>query len=217
MSIPAGATCPEHGWCYLHAGGAIGASGAIADVDVALHGAASRILLPDPPSGDDLREAVRACLSLLDLAPDHLTVPLFGAVYRAPLCELVPTDTSVFLVGPTGVFKTELAALAMQHVGAGFDRLHLPAHWSATDNFLERIAFDFKDAPLVIDDFAPDGTRSTSPGCTRRPIASCAVPATAAAAAACGPMARCDRTSRRGASSSAPVRMRRGGSRCAPA
>ena len=89
-----------------------------------------------------------------------ITVPLFGAVYRALLCELVPADTSVFLVGPTGVFKSELAALAMQHVGAGFDRLHLPAHWSATANFLERVAFDFKDAPLVIDDFAPSGTQT---------------------------------------------------------
>ena len=76
----------------------------------------------------------------------------------APCCAtLVPIDTSVFLVGPTGVFKTELSALAMQHVGVGFDRLHLPAHWSATENFLERSAFNFKDAPLVIDDFAPGG------------------------------------------------------------
>jgi hypothetical protein len=149
---------PEHGWCYLHAGGAIGASGAIGDVDVALHGAASRILLPCPPNGDALRQVVRACLSLLDLAPDHITVPLFGAVHRAVLCDVVPVDTSVFLVGPTGVFKTELSALAMQHVGASFDRLHLPAPWSATENFLERSAFNFKDAPFVIDDFAPGGT-----------------------------------------------------------
>jgi hypothetical protein len=148
---------PEHGWCYLHAGGAIGAAGTITDVDVVLHGAASHIRLPDPPSRDELRAAVLTCLSLLDLAPDHLTVPLFGAVFRAPLSELVPADTSVFAVGPTGVFKTELSALAMQHFGASFDRLHLPAHWSATDNFLERAAFDFKDAPLVVDDFAPGG------------------------------------------------------------
>jgi hypothetical protein len=149
---------PEHGWSYLHAGGAIGAAGLITHVDVALHGAASHLRLPDPPSGDELRDAVRGCLSLLDLAPDHITVPLFGAVYRAPLCELVPVDTSVFALGPTGVFKTELTSLAMQHFGASFDRLHLPAHWSATDNFLERAAFDFKDAPLVVDDFAPTGS-----------------------------------------------------------
>jgi hypothetical protein len=149
---------PEHGWCYLHAGGAIGAAGTVADVDVALRGAASRIQLPDPPAGDELRAAVRACLSLLDIAPDRITAPLFGAVYRAPLSEVAPADTGVILVGPTGVFKTELSALAMHHVGSSFDRLHLPAQWSATANFLERAAFDFKDAPLVIDDFAPGGS-----------------------------------------------------------
>jgi len=149
----------DHGWAYLHAGGAIGAAGVIEDVDVDLRGAAGRIVLPEPPSGEELRAAVRACLSLRDLAPDAITAPLLGAVYRAPLCELVPADTGVFLVGPTGVFKTELSALAMQHVGAGFDRLHLPAQWTATANFLERVAFDFKDAPLVIDDFAPGGSQ----------------------------------------------------------
>jgi hypothetical protein len=149
----------DAGWCYLHAGGAIGADGAVVDVDVALRGAASRILFPDPPRGEELREAVRCCLSLLEVAPDHITAALLGAVYRALLCEVMPADVSLFLVGPTGVFKSELAALAMQHIGAGFDRLNLPAHWSATANFLERAAFDFKDAPLVIDDFAPGGSQ----------------------------------------------------------
>jgi hypothetical protein len=151
---------PGHGWCYLHAGGAIGAAGAVAGVDVALREPASRLLLPVPPQGDELRAAVRACLGLRDLAPDRVTVPLFGAVYRAMLCEVSPADLSVFLVGTTGVFKTELGALAMQHVGASFDRLHLPAQWSSTANSLERMAFDLKDAPFVVDDFAPHGTQS---------------------------------------------------------
>ena len=122
--------------------------------------AASRILVP----GADQRRraagaAFRAELALLELAPDAITVPLLGAVYRALLCAIVPADVSLFLVGPTGVFKSELAACAMQHFGAGFDRLHLPANWSATANYLERVAFDFKDALLVVDDFAPSGTQ----------------------------------------------------------
>ena len=157
-SIPAGARLPD-GWAYLHAGGAIGPIGPIDGIDVALRGTATNILFPDAGSDEQLHEAIRLCLSLLDLAPDAITVPLFGSVYRAPLCHLVPADVSLFLVGPTGVFKSELAAIAMQHYGAGFDRLHLPAHWSATANFLERAAFDFKDAPLIIDDFAPSGTQ----------------------------------------------------------
>jgi hypothetical protein len=84
--------------------------------------------------------------------------PLQGATYRAVLCEFVPVDHSDFEVGPTGTYKSELSALLMQHVGPEFDRLHLPAQWSSSDNALERLAFDFKDVPLVIDDFAPTGS-----------------------------------------------------------
>jgi hypothetical protein len=149
---------PEHGWCFLHARGAIGPSGPVTGVNVALRGAAAHIALPAPPEGADRHDAVRASLALLDVAPDSITVPLLAAVYRAVLCELTPADVSVFLVGPTGVFKSELAAVTMQHFGADFDRLHLPAQWSATPNFLERICFDFKDALVVIDDFAPTGS-----------------------------------------------------------
>jgi hypothetical protein len=151
---------PDAEWCFLHAGGAIGADGPVLGVDVALRGAAARIVLPEPPIGADLVIAVRASLSLLDLAPDAITAALLAAVYRAVLCAFVPADLALFLVGPSGVYKSELAALAMQHVGAGFDRLHLPAQWSATANFLERIAFDFKDVPLVVDDFAPTGSQT---------------------------------------------------------
>jgi hypothetical protein len=150
---------PDVGWCFLHAGGAIGAAGQVPGIDVALRGAASRILLPDVPSDDELRRAVHASLGLLDLGPDAITASLLAAVYRAVLCAFVPADLALFLVGPSGVYKSELAALAMQHVGAGFDRLHLPAQWTATANYLERSAFDFKDVPLVIDDFAPTGSQ----------------------------------------------------------
>jgi hypothetical protein len=151
---------PEVGWCFLHAGGAIGAGGPVLGVEVTLRGAASRILLPESPAEDVVRAGVYASLRLLDLGPERITAPLLAAVYRAILCAFVPADLSLFLVGPSGVSKSELAALVMQHVGTSFDRLHLPAQWSATANFLERIGFDFKDVPLVIDDFAPTGTQT---------------------------------------------------------
>ncbi|MFT4037633.1 MAG: DUF3854 domain-containing protein [Thermomicrobiales bacterium] len=149
----------ENDWVFLHAGGAIGADGPVAGLDVSLYGSAARIRLPDPPTGSELHAAIRASLDLLELAPDPLMAPLVAGVYRAVLCQILPADLSLFLVGPSGVYKSELAALAMQHVGAGFDRLHLPAQWSATANYLERSAFDFKDVPLVIDDFAPTGSQ----------------------------------------------------------
>ena len=111
-----------------------------------------------PPGPSELADAVRASLALLDLGPDTITAPVLGAVYRAPLGEPSPVDFSVHLTGPTGVFKTELAALAQAHFGAGFNSRRLPASWADTANMLEKKAFLAKDAVLVVDDFAPTGT-----------------------------------------------------------
>jgi hypothetical protein len=147
----------EHGGeqVYLHSGGAIGAGGPVSGVRVDLGGPLERYRLPEPPDGDDLCAAVRASLDLLGAARDGLTVPLFDAVYRAPLGS---TDFSLHLTGPTGEGKSTLAALALQHYGAGLDAGHTPANWSWTANAIEGLAFLAKDAVLVIDDFAPGGT-----------------------------------------------------------
>lgn len=146
-------------WLYLVAGGAIGAHGWVTTVDVRL---AERPLqaycLPAPPTGTACQEAVQASLGLATLAPTALMVPLLGAAYRAPLGVLVPNDFSLFLSGPTGVFKTELTALIQAHFGAGFHGKNLPGHWASTANTLEKLAFLAKDAVFVIDDFAPTGT-----------------------------------------------------------
>lgn len=147
-----------HGWTYLHAGGGIAASGKVTDVAVRLKAPADRLHLPDPPDGDALHEAVRLTLDALRVAPDRIMLPLLGAVWRAVLNAILPADTVVGLVGPTGVLKSELAALAQRAFGPDFDRTRLPGAWSATANFVERVAFDFKDALLIIDDFAPTGS-----------------------------------------------------------
>ena len=77
------------------------------------------------------------------VAPETITYPLLAAVYRAVLGE---TDLAVHLAGPTGVGKSELAALAQQHHGAELDARHLPASWTSTGNSLEGLAFTAKDA-----------------------------------------------------------------------
>ncbi|MBI1913615.1 MAG: DUF927 domain-containing protein [Planctomycetes bacterium] len=102
---------------------------------------------------------LQASLALLDgLAPDRLVFPLVGAVYRAALGEAPGAiDLSLFLAGPHSAGKSELAALAQQHYGAGLDARHLPAGWSSTANALEGLAFAAKDALLVVDDWAPAG------------------------------------------------------------
>jgi hypothetical protein len=100
----------------------------------------------------ELRSAIRASLAVLDLAPDRVTVPTLGAVWRSILGA---ADFSVFVYGATGRFKTALACLLQQHFGAGFAADRLPSSWASTANFNEGLAFIAKDALLVIDDFRP--------------------------------------------------------------
>ncbi len=143
-------------WLFLHADGAVGADGVVPQIEVELPSALANFKLPAPADGEALHEAIAAAIGLLELAPDRITVPLFCAAWRA---SLGPVDFALALTGRTGNFKTELAALTMQHYGAGFDARHLPGSWSSTANFLRSLAFIAKDAPIVVDDFVPTGTR----------------------------------------------------------
>jgi hypothetical protein len=144
----------DSGWIYLHAGGAIGGTGAVADVHVRLVGQMGRYELRLPASAEALMVAVRASLRLAELGPAAISFPLLAATYRAPLGE---ADFAIHLAGETGAFKSEVAALHQQHFGATLNRLHLPGTWSSTGNALETLAFVAKDALFVIDDFAPQG------------------------------------------------------------
>src|SRR5262249_20254138 len=83
-------------WCYLHAGGAGGADGAVGTGSVRLPGALARVRLPDPPAGDDLVAAVRASLSLLDMLPFAVAVPLLAATFLAVLRELLGEEVPDF-------------------------------------------------------------------------------------------------------------------------
>src|SRR5262245_47477428 len=87
----------------------------------------------------------------------RLIAPLFGAVYRAPIGG---SDITVALWGRTGHGKSELAALAQQHFGAGMDARHLPVAWSSTGNTLEAVASAAKDAVLVVDEYVPGESQS---------------------------------------------------------
>jgi hypothetical protein len=147
----------EGQWIFLHDGGGIAAEGQIANVNVELDGKLAGYALPEPPFGDELVQAVRASLDLLNLARHPVTAPGLGAVYRA---VLGPADASLLYDGPTGVGKSEWAALCQQHFGASLDRLNLPGAWTSTANAIEAQMFFVKDALLVLDDFKPGGGRS---------------------------------------------------------
>jgi hypothetical protein len=140
-------------WVYLHAGGALGSEGPRSGFEVLL-AALQSYQLRWPPEAARRRQAVRASLRFLSVAPDRISLPLLAAVYRAALGGV---SCSLFLTGPSGVFKSALAAVCQQHFGAGLDASHLPASFSSTSAALEGLAFAAKDALLVVDDFAPSG------------------------------------------------------------
>ncbi len=141
---------------YLHAGGGIGAVGAVAHLSVSLPDALGPHRLPDPPTGQKEKMALTVAFGLLDLAPDTVTAAVLGAAWRAPLghCEV-----TVFVTGPSGAGKTELTALAQQHFGAAFSARRLPAAWSGTGNSINEICYLAKDALVTVDDFVPKGSQ----------------------------------------------------------
>ncbi len=132
---------------FLHAGGAVGAS----DVSVRVDEALKRYVLPAVP--EDVPGAVRAALSFLEIADRRITLPLLSAVFRAPLQHALYCDSTLALVGETGVMKTTVAVMAMSFFGEFED--HLPVSWTATANSLEHVAHAAKDVLIAIDDFAP--------------------------------------------------------------
>jgi hypothetical protein len=149
-------------WVYLHGAGAIGPVGPVADIEVSLPDSLAAFALPAPPTAEALAAAIGASLALLDeLVADRISFPLLGTISRAALGEAPgPIDLSVHLAGPHSAGKSELAALAQQHFGAGLDARHLPGSWSSTANALEGLAFAAKDSLLVVDDYAPHGATS---------------------------------------------------------
>lgn len=154
---------PVHGPVYLSAGASIGARGAVEGLEVDLSAGDGRLTgyaLPDPAKEkpEDVREAVRQSLALLDLVGlDPVSVPVLGAVYRAPVGR---ADFVVWLTGETGRNKTAFLALAQAHYGKAWHAKHLPEGWNSSANSLEKSAHTVKDALFLIDDFKPGGVSS---------------------------------------------------------
>lgn len=146
--------CIDGGWRYLHSGGGLGAGGNDSSYSVELPDPVGHVALPSPTTDAELREDIEATLRVLDIGPDTATIPSWCAIWRAILGD---SPASLFLLGPTGVFKTQLAGLLQAHFGAEFSGDNLPANWSATPNAIEELGFIAKDVLLVIDDFRPAG------------------------------------------------------------
>ncbi|MBN1366614.1 MAG: DUF3854 domain-containing protein [Dehalococcoidales bacterium] len=138
---------------YLSGSGAIGEGAE--NILVKMNSRLSRYSIP-VPAGDaaDALTAFKMSLDFLDTADRSITLPLWAGMFLAPLCEVIEPGFSIFLYGASGSYKSVLSSLALSHYGY-FDFHHLPTNWSATANAIEYLCFCAKDAPIIIDDWAP--------------------------------------------------------------
>lgn len=145
-----------HGWCFLHAEGAVGPDGPVPEVQVQLPTELNSLALPAPPTGAELIEAIGAVLGpLMDLAVARVIFPCIAALARV---VLAPVSFAIYLAGKSGTFKTEVAATLQSSFGKTVDAEKLPGSWSSTGNALEALSFRAKDMVFVVDDFAPSGS-----------------------------------------------------------
>lgn len=147
---------PEHGWAYIHGGGAITAKGNV-PVPVHLSGALRRFDLPDPTTdAGTLREAwTQHAMPLIDELPERVCVPLIGHMFRAVLGV---NPWLGLLVGSPGSRKTGLASILMHFYGEAWDRRRPAVSMSgngSTDNAIRFMANKAADAVLFLDDVAP--------------------------------------------------------------
>jgi hypothetical protein len=86
-------------------------------------------------------------------------LPLYAAVWLAPLCSPIRPSFVVWLYGRTGSLKSTVAALLTAHYGDfRFDTP--PLTWNATANRIERDLAVARDSLLWVDDVVPKTTVS---------------------------------------------------------
>ena len=140
-------------WAFLHAGGAVGSE----DVEVEISDRLRKYILPE--NTEDIKKALEASLSLLELGPKGIMYPLYALVWLTPLCEplrqagIEPSHVT-YLWGTTGSFKSTLIALLLSHYG-NFEPKGLPANFRDSPKSIEEMAFQAKDTLLVVDDLYP--------------------------------------------------------------
>lgn len=153
--------------CFLHGGGAISAAGDV-EADVQLDFRLGRYRLDGLREGEWLETMGRekalplcqsATLRLMDVATLRVGVPLVGYLFLSPLTHFlrkVDRKPSVvpFVRGTTGMGKTSIVTLAMNHFGYDF-RFEGDQPGSFNDSIasMERKLFILKDLPLLVDDY----------------------------------------------------------------
>jgi len=147
----------QNSWCYLTAGGAIGAE----NISVKLPKELQRYNLP--LNSENEAEAIRKSLSFLEIGKKEITLPLFAFLYLSPLTTLLEPmpNFAGYIYGETGTFKTTIATLLLSHFGQ-FNSANNLSNFDDTANALIKRAFTLKDTLLVIDDYHPTNRKTDS-------------------------------------------------------
>ena len=143
-------------WIYIHAGGALGADGAVqAETDLP-----SKLtcfaLPPPPPDPAALRTAAEHSAGLVSALPPRVGAVLAGLAYRAAISRMPP---SVTLIGPPGSYKTSMGKVALHHFAPDlpWDESVLSlSERGATGNAAAKLMHLTRDVLLLADDAAPD-------------------------------------------------------------
>lgn len=146
-------------WCYLHAGGAIGAE----NVSVRLDGPLAYYDLSEMMCSAE--DAAVAEMILINMIPARIIYPLLAQAYLAPLYSVLeemqePPSYVVFLIGAPGAGKSTVAGYVQAHFGDFYVR-RFPSNFADTANVAREKAFWAKDALYTVDDYVPnrDGGR----------------------------------------------------------
>ncbi|MEV0344055.1 hypothetical protein AB0H49_34100 [Nocardia sp. NPDC050713] len=145
---------------YLTAGSCIGADGAVPGPAIELGPRVGSYALPAPLDGDQERDAVRASLDLLNLAPAEVMWPLLLMTYLPPLELCAPRpDFLGVLYGPSDTCKSVLAGIGLSHYSPRSLLDPFPQNFSSTRVSLETYAHGAKNALQVVDDAHPASNR----------------------------------------------------------
>lgn len=107
-----------------------------------------------------IHQSFENSLKFLELGDARITVPLWLATLRAPLCYWKSFPGIIKLVGRTGTFKSSIVAAAMSHFGSFRTNVDLPIKWSFTKTAVEILLSLLRDTVVCIDDYNPEATRT---------------------------------------------------------
>lgn len=122
------------------------------NISVDLEPQLRRYSLPQPDGHPT--EAIKASLNFLNIGNFGVLIPIYAAMFLAPLSSILHPNFTLWYEGISGSFKSVVGSLALSHYG-DFNYTNLPASWRDTANQLEKFQSVLKDMPLYIDDFAP--------------------------------------------------------------